>query len=113
MRLTLLAPKLLRYVDFGRHLYVQTIAEADGLWFICPKCYESHGGFVGTHGIICWGPRVATDVMPGPGRWALQGDTLENISLGPAYPGANFSVQLNGACEWHGFVQNGEVTTCQ
>lgn len=82
-------------------------AEADGVMFLCPKCYAANGGKVGTHSVICWfAGRVMDDLDPKPGRWNPQGTGLDDLTFVP--PGA-VSVQLLGGCGWHGFVRNGSA----
>lgn len=81
-------------------------ADAEGVYFLCPKCFEANGGKRGTHAIVCWGPDVPLDVEPGPGRWTLDGAGLDDLTLNGAL-GKTRSVQLNGGCAWHGFVTDG------
>jgi hypothetical protein len=77
---------------------VETVAEADGVWFLCPKCFVANGGSVGTHWVcILWkvgpGERFNRGV-----RWKFEGGTsLSDLSLSP-------SIQTHGGCAWHGFV---------
>jgi hypothetical protein len=57
MRLTDLNPRFLRRAPKDGIEYwpeVPTIAEADGIVFLCAKCFAANGGPVGTHSIICW-----------------------------------------------------------
>jgi len=85
---------------------VQTISEADGIWFLCPKCFRDNGGNVGTHSVACWRPSIPlSDDLTGPGRWELVGTDFNNISL-VANP---TSVQINGGCNAHFTVSNGEI----
>jgi len=104
-----LEPKLLRYAA-GRHPCVQSLAEAQGVRFLCPKCFETNGGAAGTHGVICWSSSrgVPDDAHPRPGRWRLVGTSLDDLSL-MEEPGKSRSVLLVGGCAWHGFVTNGDV----
>jgi hypothetical protein len=106
MKLTELNPKFLKRDDSHHFRHVETIGEADGLWFLCPKCFLANGGAKGTHGVICWSPSVPQDTSPTPGRWNLVGSSFDNLSL----VAGSSSVQLNGGCSWHGYVKNGEVT---
>lgn len=89
---------------------VATLAEAQGVEFLCPKCYHDEPvGKVGTHMIICWSRSrgVADDVSPGPGRWKMEGTGLEDLTLNAEEPNGARSVLLTGGCAWHGFVTNG------
>lgn len=113
MRFTELEPKLIRYErreDRVYHVPVDNLADAQGVQFLCPKCFRENGGSVGTHAIICWSRSRGTpeDAVPGPGRWTLEGTGLHDLTLN-GDPGSR-SVLLTGGCAWHGFVTNGEVT---
>lgn len=88
---------------------VESLAEAHGIRFLCPKCFESNGGRIGTHSVVCWfEDRVSDDVSPGPGRWNPTGTSFDDLSF-VAGKKTN-SVLLLGGCAWHGFVTNGDVT---
>lgn len=85
--------------------HVDTLAEAHGVQFLCPKCFAANNGPVGTHLVGCWFVGcVPESAEPGPGRWNPSGTGLEDLTFVP--PGA-FSVQINGGCNWHGYVKNG------
>jgi len=114
MRLVDLDPKLLRYELNGEvvtHRLVGSLAEAQGVRFLCPKCFAANGGKVGTHAVVCWSSSrgVPEDARPGPGRWTLEGTSLADLTLG-SEPGKSRSVALQGGCMWHGYVTQGEVT---
>lgn len=116
MKLTELKPVLITYERTDKGVFqhrVRSIEKAQGVRFLCPKCYEANGGSVGTHGVVCWSSSrgVPDDAQPGPGRWRLVGTGLNDLTL-DAEPGKSRSVLLLGGCAWHGFVTNGEVTTC-
>lgn len=89
--------------------YVDRLAEADGINFLCPKCFAANGSEVGTHGVICWFEgKVPDDVQPNPGRWNPVGTGYTDLSFVPGKK--SNSVLLLGGCAWHGFITNGEVT---
>ena len=89
------------------HRYVETLAEADGVWFLCPKCFAANGGEVGTHLVGCWFVgKVPEWASPGPGRWNPSGTGLHDLTFVP--PGA-VSVLLTAGWGWHGFVKNGDA----
>jgi len=92
--------------------FVDRLDEADGVKFLCPKCFAKNGGSVGTHAVICWSRSrgVPEDVTPGPGRWKMVGTGLGDLTLDADPPSTARSVFLNGGCGWHGFVTKGEVT---
>ena len=85
---------------------VTTIAEADGVKFLCPKCFQANGGVEGSHIVICWRPKVAKDVTPGPGRCELVGTSFEDMSL---VSSPTSSVQLYGGCNAHFTVSQGNI----
>lgn len=90
---------------------VATLAEAQGIMFLCPKCFSQNGGPIGTHRVMCWfaDRGVPDEADPKPGRWIPAGTGYRDLSfVGPAAA----SVALMGGCNWHGFIRNGEVTTC-
>lgn len=104
MRLTDLEPSVLR--NHGpRWTFGGSIADADGLMFLCPVCYMANGGPVGTHVVVCWRPRVPLSVSPGPGRWEFDGDSLDNLSL----VAGSSSIKLTGGCNAHFYVKNGQI----
>lgn len=88
--------------------YVESLAEADGVEFLCPKCFESNGNSaVGTHLVGCWFVGKVPDwIEPNPGRWNPSGSGLQDLTFVP--PGA-VSVFITGGCGWHGFVKNGDA----
>lgn len=115
LRLTQLDPHFVRYEQRGKQkliIDVPAIAEAQGIRFLCPKCFAANSGPKGTHQVICWSRArgVPDEARPGPGRWTIDGDGFGNLTLNGDPPGGARSVQLNGGCDWHGFVTNGEVT---
>jgi hypothetical protein len=91
-----------------RQIPVDTLAEAQGVRFLCPKCFRDNGGNVGTHQVICWSAERGTpaDATPGPGRWKMEGTGLEDLTLS-GENGKSSSVWLTGGCGYHGFIKNG------
>lgn len=116
MKLIELQPQFLRYergVDDVVHMvHVDAIEQAQGITFLCPKCFAANGGTRGTHGVICWSRARGTpdDALPGPGRWKLDGTGYHDLSLNADPPATARSVLLTGGCGWHGYVTAGEVT---
>ena len=110
MKLRDLEPKLLRITDERTYYHGDdvTVAAADGVEFLCPRCFETNGGPVGTHAIICWRPNVPQTFYPVPGRWELVGTNYDDLTLEGE---KSSSVLLDGpGCGAHFFVRNGEVT---
>jgi hypothetical protein len=88
------------------HFIVDTLAESDGILFLCPKCFVANGGKVGTHSVICWRPRIAPDVDPKPGRWEFEGTSLNDLTL----RAGSSSILLTGqGCQAHFHITNGEI----
>lgn len=101
MKLTELEPELLVIEEAGK-LYRKTddLSKADGIHFLCPNgCSHMVG--------VWFRDRGATPVEePGPARWAVSGASVADITLSP-------SIHLTGpGCGWHGWIRNGEVTSC-
>ena len=85
----------------------ENLADADGIVFLCPKCFAANGGPIGTHSVICWfAGRVPDDLSPKPGRWVPSGTGLDDLTF--VGPGAA-SVLLTHGCGWHGFVKDGKA----
>ena len=88
---------------------VETLAEAHGVSFLCPKCFAANGGPVGTHTVLCWFVgKVPDEVKPGPGRWTPSGTGLDDLTFVPS-AGRSHSVLLLSGCGWHGFLTRGDA----
>ena len=101
-------------VVIGPRVYLpwaNALADAQGVKFLCPKCFAANGGPVGTHAVICWSRSsgIPDDAEPS-GRWTLDGTGYGDLTLNGDPPGNARSVLLIGGCEWHGFITDGEVT---
>lgn len=100
-----------RYNHANRsHFQLDSVDGAQGLLFVCPKCQR--------HSIIAWfsnprnAPRVPDDAFPGPGRWTLNGDTIDTLSLHPSVDLSKIDAknpEHPGRCYWHGWVKNGDA----
>lgn len=108
VRLTELEPQFLKRIDDNNFREVSSIADADGVMFVCPLCFENNGkNRVGVHSVLCWNPNVPQTTDPVPGRWNLVGTGYEDLTL----QAGSSSIHLTGeGCGWHGFIRNGEVT---
>lgn len=84
---------------------VQTLAEAHGVAFLCPKCFTANGGPVGTHEchVDFNVPGIPSDADTmkqrdgSPVRWAVSGTGFEDLTTQP-------SILLLAGCGWHGFI---------
>lgn len=96
-----------REVDREYIQHVRSLAEAQGVQFLCPLCFAANGGPVGTHWCsVSFEGRGVADGQGShnrkgePTRWAASGTGLDDLSLSP-------SVQIEGGCGWHGHVAGG------
>jgi hypothetical protein len=95
---------------------VATLAEADGIWFLCPKCFAANGGRVGTHTVGVG----FTNAPPGSYMKDLQGrDTRWQVISGAGLDDLVLSPSIlllthenpppSWFCAWHGFVGSSGV----
>lgn len=106
MKLAELRPQFIALQDPRHWRHVESIIAADGIVFLCPKCFAANGREAhGTHSVVCWTPGVPHELQPGPGRWAFEGTGYGDLSL----VAGSSSVALTGGCEAHFFVRAGEV----
>lgn len=84
---------------------VQRQADAQGVRFLCPKCFAENGGPVGTHSVLVpFKDRgVPADAMPQMPRWEASGTGFNDLTTTP-------SILILGGCGWHGFITNGDVS---
>lgn len=107
MKLAELDPDLFRFEERDGSTYlhkVQTVAEAHGVDFECPKCR-------GHHVMVTFRDRGVPDHLGTrssdgtPTRWAASGAGVNDLTLSPSVD----CTPSNPNC-WHGFITNGEVT---
>jgi hypothetical protein len=98
---------------------VDTLSEANGILFLCPKCErdEAISGKRGVHSVVCLTPAVPKEWGQGPGRWPMTGTSFEDLTLTPSIWLTESHCGLckcnpGEYCGWHGFILNGEVTFC-
>lgn len=90
MKLTDLEPKL--YIASHAPSNELSMETAGALEFRCPNGCTDHD--------------VVVPFKPWQNNgWDRAGDTLETLTLRP-------SIQVVAHCRWHGFITNGEVTSC-
>jgi len=85
-----------------------SVQEAQGVMFLCPKCYQTNNGPIGTHSVICWFVGIPLTIDPKPGRWRPQGSSIDDLTF--IGPGAASVLLTGDGCGWHGFVRNGKAT---
>lgn len=80
--LSVLDPEFLVLTDIEEKTFHRALHNdnADGVLFLCPKCYLKKGSPIGVHSIICWVPSVPQSIFPHPGRWLMDGQ-LHNLTL--------------------------------
>lgn len=107
MKLTDLDPQFLHIDDSSHYAHVAHVEDADGVSFLCPKCFVANGGPVRTHQILCWRPRVSQDISPTPGRWEFEGTGYHDLTL----VAGSSSILLSNpdGCGAHFFIRRGDV----
>lgn len=99
MKLSDLEPCFLMAAEPSTH----DASKAQGIIFLCPKCYVANAGRVGTHSVIvCFSGRGTPAECDGP-RWVVRGAGFDDLTITP-------SIHTIGGCGWHGFVKNGDAT---
>jgi len=116
MRLIDLEPQFMRYVSTDHEYlhYVDTLAEAQGVKFLCPSCFVRNKGAIGTHGIeVSFTGRGVQDHQGShnregkPSRWNASGSSYADLTLTPSV----LIDEAKPACDgWHGHITNGEIT---
>lgn len=97
-RLTEFEPKFFRVTERGEQ-DVATLAEAQGITFVCPECANGH-----STGVLFRDRGVPDNTWRNSCRWTASGTSYEDLTLSPSVDG--------GSGCWHGFIQNGDVTSC-
>lgn len=107
MKLTDLQPEFIKLEseDTWRTVSSTLAADADGLMFLCPKCFVETNGPIGCHRVICWKPHVPLTIHPRPGRWQFEGKSFYDLSL----KASSSSILLLGGCGAHFFIEAGEI----
>lgn len=89
---------------------VATLAEADGVWFLCPKCFAKNGGARGTHTVMvgfagrCPPGSYMKNLEGQDVRWQVSGTGLDDLVLSPSIQLLCHPPPPPGFCAWHGFV---------
>ena len=108
MKLSELKAQFLLITEPGRGFkHVDDVSIAQGIMFLCPKCFVTNKGPVGTHSVLCWfaGRGVSDQETPGPGRWHPVGTGYDDLSL----VAGSSSVRLVGGCNAHFHVTGGSI----
>lgn len=109
MKLAELKPWLAKCGDSGGLAKVEDLPSAEGVFFLCPACFEKNGGPEGTHGILLpFEGRAPSVAFPGVTRWRAGGDGLADLTLSPSV-----LIHPAGDCPgWHGWVTVGTARSC-
>ena len=100
-----LEAEFVKFISKKSYMNNVDIKNADGVRFLCPKCYITNKGPIGTHSILCWQPHIPQDIYPTPGRWNLLGTGIDDLEL----KAGSSSVLLTGGCRAHFFVRGGSI----
>ena len=93
----------------GRQInrHTDSLAEATGVFLLCPACFTRNGGPVGTHGlIVTFADRGVPDHLGShgskgqPTRWQVRGSGLHDLTTTPS---------IDVGC-WHGYLTDGVCT---
>lgn len=87
-----------QHIGSGNFNEVNTLREANGVLFDCPKC--------GRHSVLAWDRSIAADIEPKPGRWTFSGTCIDDLTLDPSVDLSRSGV----GCLWHGWVKNGDAS---
>lgn len=85
---------------------VSDLAQAQGIFFVCPKCFGTKDSHMCE---VSFADRGVQDNMGThnkdgkPVRWTVTGSGPSDLSTTP-------SIQLQGGCNWHGYITNGEAS---
>jgi hypothetical protein len=105
MRLAALDPEFLRHE--GRALMGAPFEQAQSIWFECPVCRDARSH----HVLVSFADRGLADDQGSqdragkPSRWKVSGTGIDDLTLEP-------SIDCTPSCTWHGWLKNGECTSC-
>jgi len=114
VKLLELEPQFVRYVKEadGEYLHhVDSLAQAQGIQFLCPSCFVRNKGPIGTHLIeVALAGRGVSDSQGShnrrgkPSRWTAVGSGYGDLTLTPSV----LTDPAKPACDgWHGYITNG------
>ena len=138
MKLTDLEPQFFRYETRNEtwdtatgpktgpreyHIPVDTLADAQCIFFLCPKCFAAQGSNYGVHSIeVTFAGRGVSDNMGShnkagnPTRWQIV-DATASPDGHPDVKSEDFktltlvpSILIEGCCGWHGYVTRGDAS---
>lgn len=107
MKLTSQEPQFIRYGrnDAGNEkwTHVDTLAEAQGIYFTCPVCDDGHAV------AVTFADRGVPDDLGSsngerPTRWQVSGTGYADLTLNPS-----IDLTKRANCTWHGWIREGKV----
>jgi hypothetical protein len=106
MELTELEPQFIKRITNDHFQDVDNIKEADGVVFICPRCYaDNNFKKRKVHRVICWQPHIPQSMHPVPGRWKFLGTGYDDLTL----VSGSSSIFIQEGCQAHFYIANGKV----
>ena len=100
MRLRELDPHFIRWSTDNAWYYCRKFDHAQGISFRCPT-YTGKPDYL--HNVIVPFANRGLDPEKHKLQWDVTGKSFDDLSTTP-------SILMKGACEWHGYITNGEVT---
>ena len=96
---------------------VDTVAEAHGVRFLCPKSWAKNGGPKGTHSCYIFftgSPYAGRNLAGQEVRWqVVGGSTIDDLQLTPSIQEQDEGMPPERQCNWHGFLgSNGVPPGC-
>ncbi len=92
---------------------VETVAQAHGVCFLCPKSYAKNGGPKGTHSVYIFfqgSPYAGRNKAGQEVRWNVAGgSSLDDLQLTPSIQEEDDDMPPEHRCNWHGFVGSSGV----
>jgi len=88
--------------------HVESVAQAHGIRFMCPKSFAKNGGPRGTHSVYIFfvgSPYAGRNMAGQEVRWkVLGGTTIDDLSISPSIQEQDDDVKPEHRCGWHGFI---------
>lgn len=93
--------------------HVESVAQAHGVRFLCPKSYAKNNGPKGTHSVYIFfqgSPYAGRNKEGQEVRWNVAGgSSLDDLQLTPSIQEQDEGMPPEHQCNWHGFVGSSGV----
>lgn len=105
MKLIDLEPEYIRYIEDGKMRIVNSLSEAQGIEFYCPKsgCDHKINITFKDRGVL--DNQGSHNKEGKPTRWEVNGTDASNLTTLP-------SIHIKDTCGWHGFITKGIISSC-